>query len=169
MTFQKLEPSLNWILFGFKGAGKTYYGSRLKLPFIDTDQLVGMAPNEIPIEKFRKLEKKVILSLDPTNTVISVGGGAVLDPENLAHLQKLGALIYLKCPKSILKTRPLPNFVSDFEEMYATRIKIYESIPATVIDLEGKTTQEVLEGLWQAINLETSSASQLGESPTEKP
>lgn len=173
---------MNWILFGFKGAGKTYFGRRLGLPFIDTDEQIerkeGMSPRNICLQKgedyFRELEKEVISSLTLSQTVIAVGGGTVLNSQNLNHLQRLGKMLYLKCPKEVVKKRmltpPLPSFLDpcdpegSFEKMYTTRKNKYEKIPATVVDLAGKNEQTILEELWQAIDLDNSSPSQLGES-----
>jgi len=174
---------LNWILFGFKAAGKTYFGKQLNLPFIDTDILIEQIEKksirEIVQQKgeifFRYLEKKVIRELHVANHVFSVGGGAVLDPENLAHLQALGKMLYLKCPKEVLKERMLkstPTFLDlknleySFEKHYSTRISKYEKIPSILINLKDKTDTEILEELWQVINLEISFESLLGENLT---
>jgi len=124
---------------------------------------------------FREIEKEIVASLSVTETVIAVGGRTVLELENLNALQKLGTLVYLKCPKELLKKRllvpPLPTFLKNttFEKMYYERKPKYETIPATWIELDGKTNQEVLEELWQVINLEKSLASPHGASPTAKP
>ncbi|MDN3506439.1 MAG: shikimate kinase [Simkaniaceae bacterium] len=169
---------MNWILFGFKGAGKSYFAKRLGLPYIDTDQLIEdelMSPQQLVLQKgmknFRAVEKKTIASLTPSNTVIAVGGGAVLDLENLTNLRKLGTLIYLKCPKELLKKRfeNAQTTFTDFEKLYATRIPKYETIAAKWIEIEGKTDQEIIEAIWEVINLEKSLASPPGASLTAKP
>nr|NGX59578.1 Shikimate kinase 2 [Chlamydiota bacterium] len=173
---------MNWILFGFKGSGKTYYGSRLGLPFVDTDQLIEekeeLSPREIVLKKgtsyFLNIEKQVIAALSLTGTIIAVGGSTVLDEDNLLLLQKLGKLLYLRCPKTVLKKRiltpPLPSFIDpknpeeSFEKMYCTRKPKYETIPSLWIDLENKSEKEVFKALWQAINLDRSFASPHGAS-----
>jgi shikimate kinase len=161
-------------LYGFKGAGKSYFAKKLGLPFIDTDRLIeekeGLPCREIVQKKgweyFRDVEKQIITSLQVTETVIAVGGGAVLDPESRAYLQNLGILIYLNCPKEILRSR---FTLSDFEKLYSQRIPIYETISPYQIDLEGKTDNQVVEAIWQVINSATNFASPHGASPTEKP
>lgn len=174
---------MNWILFGFKGAGKSYFAKRLGLPYIDTDNLIEkkeqMSVRDLVLQKgedyFRQVEKEIVVSLNVTKTIIAVGGRTVLDSENLAILQKLGTLIYLKCPKEVLKKRmltpPLPTFLKDtsFEKMYYERIPKYETIAAKWIELEGKTDKEIIEAIWQVINLEKSLASPHGASLTAKP
>jgi shikimate kinase len=163
----------NLILFGFKGCGKTYFGKRvatfLCIPFIDTDQLIEeayfsqfnipLSCTQIGLEKgntyFRQLEKECIHSLgNVKNSLLSLGGGSILDPENVLFLRKLGMLLYLKMDKEVLKKRiahELPFFIDpndpekSFENMYHDRKKKYEDIGAKTIDLQNKTDQQILE------------------------
>lgn len=180
----------NWILFGFKGSGKTYFGFRLAqkkaLPFIDTDQLIEekmkISCREIVLQfgepYFRKLESQIVQSLCSSNTIISLGGGTVMFSENLHHLKKLGSFIYLKCSKEMLKNHmlipPFPSYIdpqfpkSSFEKIYLTYTKQYETIPSYQITMENKSQQQILEELWHLTNLEISSESQPGENPMEK-
>lgn len=183
---------MNWILFGFKGSGKTHFGKllaqKMGYPFIDTDELLeqkeGLLCREIVLQKgeayFQKLEEEMITTLQVKNHVIAVGGRAVLQEKNLQALYALGPLFYLQCPKSIIKKRllsspPLPTFLdpkdpeASFEEIYCTRIAQYAKIYSIPIALEGKTEAEVVEILWQATNLATSSGSLPGENPMAKP
>jgi shikimate dehydrogenase len=94
------------ILIGFRGTGKTTVGRivarSLGIPFLDTDQLIeegaGMKIPAIFREKgepaFRDMERQAIASLPEDGIVVSAGGGAVLDPGNVAHLRR-GSLVFL--------------------------------------------------------------------------
>ncbi|HVP24881.1 MAG TPA: shikimate dehydrogenase [Methanomicrobiales archaeon] len=94
------------VLTGFRGTGKTTVGQllagRLRIPFIDTDTAIeertGKRIPAIFREKgetgFRKLERSAIASLPADNVIVSAGGGAVLDPENVADLRR-GSLVFL--------------------------------------------------------------------------
>jgi len=152
----------NLVLFGFKSCGKTTLGKRLakKLArhFIDTDWLIEALYakeqgeqrrcREIALQwgekTFRLLEKRVIHVLTVQNAVIAVGGGAVLDEENCQKLRALGTLLYVPCPKEVLKSRllrpPLPSFLDpqdpegSFERVYDERLACYEKIEAMRID-----------------------------------
>ena len=164
------------ILFGFKKCGKTYYGKRiakeLGLPFLDTDQrleeVYSLMTGEfltfreifrkLGQETFRELETHVIEGLKGLdNTIIAVGGGAILNYKNREILEKLGKMVYLKIAKEPLKERllyedqPLYLDVNDlelsFEKMYADRKPLYEKIPAIWIDTTGKSEEDVVEML----------------------
>ena len=94
------------VLTGFRGTGKTTVGrilaDRLEIPFLDTDQVIeGRAGMKIPAifreqgeSAFRNLERETIASLPADEVIVSAGGGAVLDPVNVAHLKR-GSHVFL--------------------------------------------------------------------------
>jgi shikimate dehydrogenase len=94
------------ILTGYRGTGKTTIGRslarELNLPFLDTDALIetheGKSISEIFRLKgeagFRRLERGVIQTLPSEEVVISTGGGAVLDPDNVEQL-RAGSTVFL--------------------------------------------------------------------------
>lgn len=140
---------MNIILFGFKGAGKTTFGKRLaeklNLPFIDLDDFIekGMHKTireiyqEVGEFGFRKIEKEhlqKLVGLPPH--VIALGGGTVLDPENVKLLQTMGELIYLRASFETIQKRvqQTPLFVVDsLKQAFEARLPIYESIKAVCI------------------------------------
>jgi shikimate kinase len=174
---------MNLILFGFKAAGKTHFGKllskELKRPFIDTDDLITQLyakqfKNELPIRQihqtlsdtgFRILEKAAIFKLKPNaQAIIALGGGAILDPENLDYLKKIGQLVYLKVGFDSLKKRilnyDLPAFIDaenpeeSLRKIYEQRLPIYESIPAICIQVDHLSEEECLAKL-RSIALDT--------------
>lgn len=153
------------ILFGFKGCGKTHFGKllskELNYPFIDIDALImDLYATEhektLPIHEihslltdinFRVLEKKAIHSLNKNaHAVIALGGGSVLDLDNVAYLQTIGKLVYLRSNFETLQDRIFkiraPSFVdptnplTSLQSIYKQRLPIYESIPAICIDID---------------------------------
>lgn len=156
------------ILFGFKSCGKTHFGSllarELRRAFVDTDQLIEQENNlscrEIALQigdaGFRTLERKVIASLKG-DAIISVGGGAILDPRNLTRLEKLGNLVYIETDKETLKRRilsgKLPSYLDprdpegSFEQMYIHRKVLYEQIRAHKVSTREKTEEQILSEL----------------------
>jgi len=98
----------NIVLVGFMGTGKTSVGKilaeKLKRPVIDVDrrieksrrQTIGEIFEKHGEPYFRELEKSVILQVSrEKGTVITTGGGAVLDPQNLAALKAGGWVVAL--------------------------------------------------------------------------
>ena len=166
----------NLILFGYKSSGKSFFGKLLaqdlECRFIDTDQLVEQLYKEEFQEEyncrqismkigeagFRNLEERVIDHLkEVANTIIALGGGAVLNPINCLKLEKLGRLVYLEADKETIKHRifstGIPSFLDpkdpekSFERMYEERKPIYEKVSSFKIKIHGKTNQQVLDEL----------------------
>ena len=94
------------VLTGFRGTGKTTVGgilaARLGLPFIDVDRLIEeRAGRKIPRvfreegeAGFRRRERDAIATLPGGDSVVSAGGGAVIDPVNVEALRR-GSLVFL--------------------------------------------------------------------------
>jgi shikimate kinase len=162
---------MNLILFGFKGAGKTHFGKllaqQIHRPFIDTDDLVS-ALYAKPVRKlyqelgetlFRALETQAILSLQSiSNSIIALGGGAVLDADNLALLQKIGQLVYLDASFETIRSRVQeePAFITTntLQSIYAERKPLYDSIPARRISVDQLDEAGVLAALRSIAYLE---------------
>lgn len=174
---------MNLILFGFKSSGKTHFGkliaAKIHRPFIDTDDLVSELYAEqtghrwktakifakIGLEPFRELEKEALKALKPVaNSIIALGGGTILDPENLELLQKVGQLVYLETNPETLKQRifkeELPPFFdkkdpeTSFHKMIRERKPIYESIPARRIKTDELDEAGVIAALYSILFLE---------------
>ncbi|MCB8745804.1 shikimate kinase [Rhodoferax sp. U2-2l] len=114
-------------LIGLPGSGKTTVGRqlsrRLRVPFLDSDtvieQQLGCSIREFfereGEQRFRDIETSVIDELTQSKEgVLSTGGGAVLRPENRAHLHGRTRVVYLNSSPDDLfrrlrhdKNRPL--------------------------------------------------------------
>jgi len=174
---------MNLILFGFKASGKTHFGKLLALnmnrPFIDLDDVVSelyaqkntkhLRTNEIYKKiggpAFRLLEKEAVKTLkNLDNAIIALGGGTVLDPENVELLLKIGAMVYLETSHETLRKRifrdELPAFFNkddperSFLMMIHERKPIYESIPAQKINTETLDEAGVIAALRSILILE---------------
>ena len=171
---------MNIFLFGFKKCGKTYFGlkvaQKLHRDFINSGHLIEqlytaeyhqtLSYRDIAKKHgfpfFRELEKNAVsLMVQKKECVFSLGGGVVLDPENVMRLQQAGTLIYLKAPKALLKTKILsgdiPQYLDpqhpgeSFEKLYHERIPLYEKIPAHVINTENKSEENILEEILELV------------------
>ncbi len=109
----------NIVLTGFMGTGKTTVGRALSksmgLRFLDADELIenkaAMPVKGIFAGKgepyFRHLEKEIIKEVTETMTgiIFSVGGGAVIDPENRERLKSFGTVICLSAEPGVIVKR----------------------------------------------------------------
>lgn len=159
----------NIVLIGFMGCGKTTMGIKLsyKLHRImeDTDKWIerneGCTIREIfstkGEEAFRRIETACIKKMaeDPTVRIISTGGGLPVREENWGPLKKLGHVVYLKISPGEaydrLKEdteRPLLQCEDPYGricELLDKREPLYEACADTVILVDGKTVEEVLD------------------------
>lgn len=108
----------NIALVGFMGTGKSTVGQMvagmLRFRFIDTDEMVeGMANKKIADifvsdgeARFREYEKQAVQRLAQlSNTVISTGGGLVMNPENFASLKEHALVVCLWCSAETILRR----------------------------------------------------------------
>ena len=105
-------------LIGLMGAGKSKVGRRaadaLGRPFVDTDRVVeqtaGMTVADIfdteGEQAFRTRERDAIVeALAREGAIVSVGGGAVLDPDNVARMRAAGDVVWLYAEPETLAAR----------------------------------------------------------------
>ncbi|QYZ79535.1 bifunctional shikimate kinase/shikimate dehydrogenase [Methanofollis formosanus] len=105
------------VFIGYRGTGKSTIGrvlaDRLGLPFYDTDAMVeARAGRSIPAifadegeDGFRALERAVIAGLADVDGVVATGGGAVLDPANVAALRRGGRVVLLEADAETVAER----------------------------------------------------------------
>lgn len=162
----------NIVLCGFMGSGKTTVGRKLArltgLEFIDADQYLeaqeGRKISEIFAAEgeayFRDRESAYIRELAQRDgIVLSLGGGAVLRPENVAAVRETGLLIHLDTPffrilknLSYSNTRPLldkPDKQAETRRLYNARKGIYHR--AADLSVRSPKISELLEKLVKSI------------------
>ncbi len=161
------------VLMGFMGTGKSEVGRRLAhrlgRAFVDTDQLVeeraGKRVAAIFAEDgeaaFRALERDAVAEAAGRGAaVVAVGGGAVLDPENVRRLREAGTLVYLTArPEIILRrvgdasSRPLlkddPH--ATVSRLLAERGPVYAAVADVTVDTSERTAAEVVEEIQVAL------------------
>lgn len=169
---QEVSPSLqntNLILIGFMATGKSTVGRRcaqaLGFRFRDSDSLVerweGKSVAEIFSEEgeaaFRKKETDAIRYLcNSSRTVLSTGGGVVLNPANVACLRRSGVVILLWASvDDILEragrrpTRPLLANSADprarIIELLGQREAAYRTAAHAIVETSGMVREEAVE------------------------
>ena len=163
----------NVTLCGFMGSGKTTVGKalakRLGFSFADTDAEIesraGLTVAEI-FEKmgepaFRRMESEVIKDMAHLDgVVISVGGGTVLNEENVRTLKACGKVVLLDVDAATVisrlscdVSRPLlagPDKEQRAEALLSERRPLYEAAADIVVDGRGsaaKVAEKIAEQL----------------------
>jgi shikimate kinase len=155
------------VLIGPPGAGKSSIGKslakRMNLNFIDTDELIenrsGKKISDIFLEDgeagFRALEKESVLeALRQADSIISLGGGAVLDSETQSVLREMNRVVYLEV--SISNAAPRIGFNRDrplllgnprqqWLSLMEHRKPIYESLAKYQVSTDNRKVNEVAE------------------------
>ncbi|MFW9966655.1 MAG: shikimate kinase [Candidatus Thorarchaeota archaeon] len=144
-------------LIGFMGTGKTTIGHALAISlnreFLDTDSLieerVGKPITRIFSEDgeaaFRELEAEVVKAVYRNRpTVISLGGGALLNPSSSALVKDNSVVVLLSCSVETIisrtssnKLRPLLNVgAEDIEQRVTTLLAEREVMYTAATDIE---------------------------------
>lgn len=161
-------------LIGPMAVGKTAIGQQLakqlRAPFVDTDALIVESHGSIADifagrgeHAFREIEARtvarVIEEAVGTPTVISLGGGAVLDSGTQQLLARC-TVVYLECdPETVAERiarnsgRPLlaGDPMSRWMELFTTRRPVYERLADLVFDVRHGSVSELGRRLEEAL------------------
>ncbi len=166
----------NLVLTGFMGSGKSSVGrlaaARLRFRFVDTDALIqarsGQTISQIFAQEgeagFREQERQVVAELrNCRKTVISTGGGLILDPANLESLREHAMIVCLwASPETIYERtrrsgrRPLlktSDPLGAIQKLRAEREPFYKRADVLInSDLRtlSQVTQQVLKAFHEA-------------------
>lgn len=152
------------VLIGTMGAGKTTVGrlvaDALGVGFADTDELIkdraGKSVQEIFVDDgepaFRELERAVVAEALATHEgVLSLGGGAVLDPATQALLAA-HRVVFLRVGLAEAAKRVglgvgrpllLGNIRSRVKQLLDERTPVYEGLARTTVETDGRGPDEV--------------------------
>ena len=161
-------------LVGFMGAGKSTVGKALSalkgFEFIDLDSFIEKTANskipeifsEFGEEKFRELETESLVKVSELKgkTVVSTGGGIMLNPENIHVMQTTGTTIYLKAGIETIwerikddRGRPLLNVENPLgtaTELLNSRKHLYEGADI-IVETDNLTPQMISEKINKVI------------------
>lgn len=161
----------NIVLIGMPGAGKSTIGvilaKSLLFDFCDTDLSIQKATgeslcdaiNKIGIEKFVKLEEKIISEEKFSNSVVATGGSAVYGEKAMNKLKENGIIVYLKVSSEELQSR-IKNIHTrgiamkegtTISELYEERAPLYEKYADVTIECDGKTAEECVDWIIENI------------------
>lgn len=145
-----LSRKRNIVLVGMPSSGKSTVGKIisdiLSRNFIDSDEEIVKETNrKIPEifssegeAYFRKIESEVIAKIAVKNSsVISTGGGAILNPDNIQNLTMNGRIYFINRPLEKLvptSDRPTAFSMQKLKELYERRFPIYSEICDVCVD-----------------------------------
>jgi len=156
------------LLIGMMGSGKTTVGrglaERLGAPYCDSDaqveQNTGRTVPDI-LERdgeaaFRAEEKRALVEATTAEgpIVVSVAGGAVLDPDNRRRLREAGTVVWLRARVDTLisrlgdgEGRPLlaGDVAGNLRRLYAERLPLYTELADVVVDVDDLPPEEIVE------------------------
>jgi len=167
---RNINNKLNISLCGMMGSGKSAIGkilaNKLNYNFIDIDKIIEIEARktikkifeEDGEEYFRDLEEKITIStLEHKKTIISLGGGAIINKKIRNSIKRNSYNIYLKVDLDILtkrlqnsKTRPLiykKNLKKELINLMSYREKFYQKADLIVNNENNiiETTEKIIK------------------------
>jgi shikimate kinase len=154
------------VLIGPMAVGKSAIGhelaKRLDVPFVDTDTVIVDAHGSIASifagrgeHAFREIEARTVASTvehaEGSATVISVGGGAVLDSGTQQLLDRC-TVVYLECDEETVAARIARNSgrpllagdaMARWSALFSTRKPVYERLADLVVDVRHGSVSEL--------------------------
>lgn len=155
---------MNIVLIGMPGCGKSTVGvvlaKNLALDFIDSDLLIQRETGkrlsaiieECGDDGFREIENRINSGIQAEHSVIATGGSVVYGEEAMAHLKRIGMVIYLKLSYAQIEDR-LGNLHArgvsikegqTLHDLYDERCPLYECWADMTVDCDGKRLREVV-------------------------
>lgn len=154
----------NIILIGMPGSGKSSVGvvlaKALGCRFLDVDLLIQEREgallqeilNEHGVDHFLDVERDAICSVDCRHTVIAPGGSCVCREESIAHMRRLGTVIYLKLSLEEVEGR-IHNLATrgialepgqTIADVYEYRTPLYERCAHITVSADGQSLAETV-------------------------
>tara|TARA_Y100001970_G_C13822414_1_gene645551 strand:+ start:178 stop:657 length:480 start_codon:yes stop_codon:yes gene_type:complete len=156
------------------GVGKTAISKNLskilKVKHIDTDNVIeseqSSSIHDIIINKgedvFRYLEKRCLEHFlnQKGFSVISAGGGIILDPDNRSLIKRKACAIHIKCSiddilnRLTISSRPLlynTNKKKKLNSLWSERSSLYKAVAHKEIDITGLSEIDATQKLYEKI------------------
>ena len=147
----------NIILIGMPGSGKSSVGVVLA-------KALGL--------RFLDVERDVICSIDCRGTVIAPGGSCVCREASIAHMRRLGTVVYLQLPleDAIRRVRNLSTRGvalspgQTLADVFQFRAPLYERCAHITVPVRGQSLTETVEAVKTALRSDGQKPAQLWRS-----
>lgn len=155
----------NIVLIGMPASGKSTAGVLLAKTigygFIDSDLLIQNEQKEllcdiiarVGTEKFIAIEERVNAGLWAQRCVIATGGSVVYGAKAMAHLKKIGKVVYLKLSLAEIEKRlnnierrgvVMKSKGETLAQLYAERSPLYEKYADFIVECDGKDIERTV-------------------------
>lgn len=162
-----MDIKTNIALIGMPAVGKSTIGvvaaKLLGKQFVDTDLLIQRARRQLLGEIIEsdgicgllKAEEKTLVGLDETNSIIATGGSAVYSETGMKRLKQIAIVVYLKADFATIQGRlketknrgVVIKNGQTMRELYDERCPLYERYADIIIDVDGKSLEDVAQML----------------------
>lgn len=161
----------NVILVGMPSCGKSTVGvvlaKTMNKGFVDTDILIQQREkktlqeiiNEKGNDYFHHVEESVLLDFDGEDYVVATGGSAIYFDDAMEKFKENGRIVYLQVSLdtvlerlSNIKTRGVTlEKGQTLADLYQQRIPLYERHADITVISDGRTVEEVVEQIVEAL------------------
>jgi len=159
------------VFIGPPGAGKTRLGKRvariLGAGFVDTDRRVVAKHGPIAElfsqhgeEHFRRLERAEVAQALIEDAVVSLGGGAVLNPDTQSELGRQRVVLVTVRPEAVASrieksNRPLAGDMDAWKRLVDSRREIYERLATRTWDTSDRPIDDIAAEIAEWIGSES--------------
>ncbi len=164
----------NIYLIGMMGSGKSTVGKllaeQMQMTFLDLDEIIETNTQKTIRDifeqdgelYFRKLESEALVNVNQENSVISCGGGIILDELNRIQLKSSGKVVFLQVSieelskrLQTLVDRPLlkgKKIDEELTSLWSDRKELYIETAHITINVESQTPKQITELIIKSLN-----------------
>ena len=145
------------MLIGMPAVGKSYMGKALaksfNLKLIDGDKVIENVEgrklqsimDEEGLDEFKRIEERVLLTIDENDIVFTPGGSAVYYPSVMNKFKKSGIIVYLYASSDVISNR-LVDFSKrgvvlkkgmTMHDLYNERAPLFEKYADIIVNCDG--------------------------------
>jgi shikimate kinase len=167
------------------GSGKSTVGriiaEKLRYTLVDTDLLIERkykkplqrVLDELGMKGFMAMEDKTLQDIQTRRCVVAPGGSSVYYPKGMAHLRKLGPVVFLKVDLAEIKDR-IPDISNrgtvrrggdSISALYRERSPLYRKYADIIMDANSQNWQKTAAEVIKALDMWREKKTKAGAKP----